>query len=292
MSEFVLSAFADEISPDLDRQIDVLLRQDIRYVELRGVGGKSVADFTPEEAYEVYDALRAAGIGVSAVGSPIGKVSVMAPFESHFSTFRRVVELAQIFETPYIRMFSFFIPDGDNPGMYRDAVLNRLTRMVEYARREDVVLLHENEKHIYGDTALRCLDLMRALHGENFAMTYDPSNFVQCGEKNYPDAFELLRPYIRYVHMKDSVRQDEAAPLDTGFDRAVVSDAHRPAGEGDGDVVEILRALHRGGYEGFLSIEPHLSNNPLCGNTGEDVFAVAAYAVRRSIQQALKEEAL
>ena len=79
-------------------------------------------------------------------------------------------------------------------------------------------------------------------------MTYDPSNFVQCGVKNYPDAFNLLRPYI-HMHIKDSVATGRKAQRDTGFD--TITDAHRPAGYGDGDLKRIVTALYEDGYEGF-----------------------------------------
>ncbi len=285
MSRFILSAFADEICSDLDGQMDVLAGHGIHHIELRAADGKNIADFTPQDARDAYERMSARGFSVSALGSPIGKYPIQEPFQPHFERFRHVVELAHILQTPYIRVFSFFIPADEEPAQYRDEVMLRMRAMADHAAAHGVVLLHENEKHIYGDTAARCRDIFDSVPSPALLATYDPSNFVQCGERNYPDAFELLRDKIHYMHMKDSVYQDEQAAPDKGFDTAVVSDAHRPVGQGDGQVVDILRALWHGGFDGFLSIEPHLANNRNIPGSGADKFAVAAAALKDLIAQ-------
>ena len=166
-------------------------------------------------------------------------------FEPHLEKLRHVAQLAHIWDTPYIRMFSFFIPEGQEPETYRDEVMQRIEAMVACARREEVVLLHENEKDIYGDTASRCLDLMKNFYGDHFRCTFDFANFVQCRQDTM-EAYEMLKPYIEYVHIKDAM-------WDTG---EVV-----PAGQGDGKVEAILGLLDQTGYRGYLSLEPHLLNS-------------------------------
>ncbi len=285
MSKFVLSAFADEICDDLTGQMDELERHGIRYVELRNADGRNIVDFTPQQAAQAEQMLASRGFAVSALGSPIGKVQITDPFAPHFEAFRRVVELAHTLNTSYIRVFSFFLPPQDDPAAWRGEVLERMAAFADYARRNNVVLLHENEKHIYGDTAARCLDLLDTIDSPALWATYDPSNFVQCGERNWPDAYRLLRHRIRYLHMKDSVYTNGAAQADRGFEVAVVSDAHRPVGQGDGNCREILRDLWAGGYEGFLSIEPHLTNNDAIPGTGAEKFTVAANALKALIAE-------
>ena len=239
-----ISGFADEIDKELDKQIAHLVHLDMKWVELRSADGVNVADFTVEKAQEVKAKLDAAGIRVSAVGSPIGKIDITADFEPHFEKLLHVIKIAKILDTRYIRMFSFFIPQGEDPAVYRDAVMERMERMVEAAAANDIVLLHENEKDIYGDNAARCLDLMKKFYGPHFACTFDFANFVQC-RQDTKQAYELLKPYITYVHVKDAV-------WETG---AVV-----PAGTGNGNVARIFVQLDMAGYNGFLSLEPHLAD--------------------------------
>ncbi len=240
---FQFSGFADEIAPELEEQMRVFQQLGIRYIEMRGVNGRSLCDYSLQEAKEIKAQLKEHGFALSAIGSPIGKIGINDPFAPHLELFRHALDLAELFETPYIRMFSFFIPKGEDCAKYRDAVLERWGAFIEAAKGRGITLLHENEKEIYGDTAERCLDLLETLNCPYVRATFDPANFVQCGVEPYPAAYALLRPYIEYVHIKDAKFADGSVTA---------------AGEGDGNVEALLRALWQDGYSGFLSLEPHL----------------------------------
>ncbi|GIP18000.1 hypothetical protein J40TS1_36420 [Paenibacillus montaniterrae] len=245
MTKFMLSAFADEIDANLNTQMDVLDQHGIKYIEMRGVDGKNLVYYTLDEVRGIKSRLDARGFKLSAVGSPLGKIGITDDFEPHLELFKHTLEVAKIMECRYIRMFSFFIPDGAQPEAYREQVIDRWKQFVKAAEGSGVILLHENEKGIYGDTPERCLDLIKSMNSDQVKAIFDFANFVQCDVKNYPDAYELLKDYVAYIHVKD----------------AVYSDHHVvPAGEGDGAVEEILSQLYRSGYEGFLSLEPHLGN--------------------------------
>lgn len=237
-----ISGFADEIDISLDKQIETLKKLGISWIEFRSAEGINVADHTIEQARAVKEKLRQNGIRVSALGSPIGKIGIEEEFEPHLKKLEHVADVAEALECRYIRMFSFFIPAGENPEDYKEAVMTRMQAMVEVAKKRGLVLLHENEKDIYGDTKERCLELMEKFGGENFGCTFDFANFVQCGQDTL-EAYELLKPYISYIHIKDA--------------KADTSQVVLP-GEGDGRLSEILKCLNKTGYEGFLSLEPHL----------------------------------
>ena len=170
---FVLSGFADEISPELDEQLDVLQSLDIQYLELRGVWGKGVLALSDEETRTIRDALKARGMGVSAIGSPIGKIRIDDPFPPHLDDFRRALDLAEFFGTQYIRMFSFFVPEGQAEE-YRSQVMDRLAALLEEAKERPVTLLHENERRNYGDGTRRCRDIMETMDSPQLRMTCDP----------------------------------------------------------------------------------------------------------------------
>lgn len=261
-----LSAFADEISPDLHLQLDTLAAEGIRHLELRGVWGKGVLDLTDAEAAMVKREIDARGMAVSALGSPIGKISITAPFPPHLEQFKRALERAVVFGTRYVRIFSFFMPAGEDPSRYRDEVLGRLRLFLETARGTGLTLLHENEKHIYGDTGERCREILAALAGEGLRAVFDPANYVQCGVRPMAEAFPLVEPHVEYVHIKDALLADGSVT---------------PAGRGDGEVGALLAALQRRGYAGFLSLEPHLlAAGTFSGFTGPDLFRAAAGALR------------
>lgn len=239
---FVLSCFADEIDSDLSVQIREMKKNGIGHLELRGIGGKNVAEFSTQELREFKKRLDAADIRVSAIGSPIGKIGINDDFNPHLAVFERMLDAARIMGARYIRIFSFYMPKGEDPQRYFEPVCERLEQFKARAKALNLVLLHENEKGIFGDIAPRCKQLMDRLGDETFKMTFDPANFVQCGQP-VTEAYRMLSEYIEYVHIKDA----------KFVDGSVV-----PAGYGDGEIETLLTALNENGYDGFLSLEPHL----------------------------------
>lgn len=240
MTKFTLSAFADEASPVFDLQLEALKRNGIPLVEVRGVDGKGILSLTDEELDTVCAKLAAANIGVSAVGSPIGKISILDDFAPHFEQFKRAVEIAKRFGTTRIRMFSFYMPQGEDPENYFDEVVSRVSQMVDYAKANGVDCCHENEKGIYGDTLARVQKLHAAVPG--LRCVFDPANYIQCGDDPAVN-FEALAPIIDYMHIKDALSADGTVV---------------PAGEGDGSVPAILKALHETDKPYILTLEPHL----------------------------------
>src|SRR5690625_2854637 len=164
MSKFILSAFADEIDQDLKTQMDVLDEHGIKHIEMRGVNGKTLVDYDLDEVREIKRQLDERGFKLSAVGSPIGKIQITDAFDEHLDKFKHTLEVAKIMEAPYIRMFSFYIPKGDDCAQHRDEVLRRWEAFIEAAQDYDVILLHENETGIYGDTPENCYDLRSEEH--------------------------------------------------------------------------------------------------------------------------------
>lgn len=241
--KYRLTGFADEIADDLTTQIESLKKLNIRYVEMRGVDGNNLIFHSTDKVKEIKSRLDDAGIALSALSSPLGKIGIEEPFEKHFEAFKRAVEIAHMMKTKNIRMFSFYIPEGKSE-VYRNQVFDRMGQFVDYATANDAVLLHENEKGIYGEKAKECRELMDAFAGEHFKAIFDFANFVQAGQDTL-EAYELLKDDIAYVHVKDALAANGNVV---------------PADMGDGNVAAILRRLFESGYEGFLSLEPHLFN--------------------------------
>ena len=242
MAEFVLSAFADEYSPKFDEQLEGLKKNGVGFIEIRGVDGTNVADLTDEQLHEVRAKLDAAGIGVSSIGSPIGKIKVYDEFEPHLEKLERCISAAKILGTPNIRMFSFYIPEGKTREECRPEVMRRLGVMLDIAKKAGVTLCHENEKGIYGDSPETCLDINDEFGGE-MKLIFDPANFIECGCEPFPHGYGLLGDRIYYMHIKDATAEKMIAP----------------AGKGVGRIPEIIADLDkkRSGKI-FLTVEPHL----------------------------------
>ncbi|MBQ8525952.1 MAG: sugar phosphate isomerase/epimerase [Clostridia bacterium] len=242
MLKYNITGFSDEIDPDIIKQFEHLNKLGIEYFEPRGISGTNISDLTVAEAHELKATMDKYGIKASSIGSPIGKIGINDPFEPHLEKLAHTIEIAKILGTKYIRIFSFFIPKGEHPSDYREDVMRRMKAMADLAEKEGVMLLHENEKDIYGDIASRCLDVVTTVNSPALRCVFDPANFVQCGQVTYPEAFDMLRSYIEYMHIKDALE-----------DCSVV-----PAGHGAGHVPELVQALFDMNYSGFFSLEPHL----------------------------------
>ncbi|MBQ7119079.1 MAG: sugar phosphate isomerase/epimerase [Oscillospiraceae bacterium] len=237
MSIFKLCAFADEADPMVSGQIEALHDNGIELIELRGVDGKNVTELTIDEMRALRTRLDGEGIKVWSIGSPIGKVEMDADFNKYLDLFRHTLELAKEAGAEKMRIFSFFMKPEETAG-YKNEVIDRLGKLVEIAKDSGVVLCHENEKDIYGDIPERCVDIHKAI--PELRAVFDPANFVQCNADTLK-AWELLAPYIDYIHMKDA-----------DASKTVV-----PAGKGVGNVPKILENYAAIGG-GVITLEPHL----------------------------------
>ncbi|GAB3269104.1 sugar phosphate isomerase/epimerase family protein [Arthrobacter pigmenti] len=263
---WTLSGFGDEIDPDPAVQSAVLLALGAKHIEVRSAFGVNVADMDDGMTARLKDTLDGAGLRVSAVASPVGKVDVATPPEDEVARLRHVIGVAKRLETQYIRVFSFFRGEGRAPQDIRDGVLTRMSLLAAEAQRAGVVLVHENEKDIYGDTPDRVLDIIESVGSPALKVAWDSANFVQVGVKPFDDAYDILRPHLEYLQLKDAV-------MSSG---EVV-----PSGEGDGQLLTTLTALRDDDYAGFASLEPHLASaHALGGFSGPTAFGEAARAFR------------
>ncbi len=260
MARPILSAFADEYKTELDGQISGLKEFGINNIEVRFIDGKSIAALSRDEVLSLKGRLNGAGLGVSAIGSPLGKINTGDDIEAEMSRAERVFEYANILEARNIRMFSFYLSEDKSPEENRKTVYSSIERMLGLARKYGVTLCHENEAKIYGESPAACRELLDYFGGE-LKCVFDMGNFVLDGYKPYPDAYMLLRDYIEYFHLKDS--------LSAG---AIV-----PPGCGEASIAEIISAHSEyAKRDFFVTLEPHLQTfsglNALVGKSFDNPY--------------------
>ena len=238
MHQHFIYAFADEADSSIRGQIDAMLRNGLKGLEIRTVDGTSIINISLEKARQVRKQLDDQGLITWSVGSPIGKQKITDAFAPELERFKHTLDLAHELGAGNIRLFSFFMPNGEDPAIYRNEVIDRMGQFIEVARGSNILLCHENEKGIYGDTAERCLDLHQQL--PELKGIFDPANFIQCGEDTLR-GWQLLKDHIYYMHIKDALSNGDVVP----------------AGRGAGNVAYIVREfLAQGGKA--MTIEPHL----------------------------------
>ncbi|MGD0089279.1 MAG: sugar phosphate isomerase/epimerase [Planctomycetota bacterium] len=266
-----LSAFADEISPDIQIQMDHLLENGVKCCTMRGANGKNVMEFEDFQVNIMKPQFLNRGIRIAAIGSPIGKVKITDPFDAELARLKKAIKLAKGFETKVIRIFSFYIPEGDDPRLHQAEVLKRMKGLAEAAKAENVNLELENEKGIYGDIADRHLEILEQVNMPNLRAAFDFSNFVQCGEDPL-SAWGKLKNWVVDFHVKDCRKADRK---------------ECPAGQGEGKIREILKDAFASGWGGFLTLEPHLSaGGQFAGFTGAALFKTAVDALKGVLAEA------
>ena len=265
-----LSAFADEVTDDFLGQVKYLAKERVGYIEPRFIDKKNIMDLTIDELNDARKMIQDYGLKVSAIGSPIGKVRLDEPFGPHLDKFKHAVDIALLFESPYIRIFSYYAPQGRDIDDYRELVCERMAAKVGVVEDVDVTMVHENETNIYGHTAEHCVDLVRTIDSQKFRLVYDPANFVW-GEKitdGIKSCWPLMKPYVVHVHIKDWKLGEK--------------DVGSIPGEGDGQIKELLSELAVMNYDGCLTMEPHLqAGGQFGGSTGPELFSRAVDAVRK-----------
>ena len=259
MVNLKLSAFSDEYADGFTEQLEGMHRFGIEHIELRHADKKNVSVLTSSEVSEIKKKLDGLGVGVSAIGSPLGKIKLDGDMDEHLETARRVFETANVLGAKYVRMFSFYAPDGKEIIAMRGEVLDALEKLLLLADSHGVTLCHENEAKIYGDTPTRCRELIDYFGGE-LKCVFDMGNFVLENVEPYA-AYELLKKDIAYFHIKD----------------AFSAGAIVPPGKGEAKIAEILSA-HRtyAAEDFFVSLEPHLQLfsglNALVGRAFENPY--------------------
>ncbi|WP_129359534.1 MULTISPECIES: sugar phosphate isomerase/epimerase family protein [Micrococcaceae] len=268
---WTLSGFVDEISPDFETQCAHARSLGLEYIEFRSAWDTNVLDLDDQQLEQAVEILDRHGLKVSSIGSPIGKIGIHDPIDPHLERARQAVDVAHVFGAPFVRIFSFFMPDGEDPDGHRDKVVERMRALADVAEEGGVTFLHENEKKIYGDIPRRCADILESVGSPRLRAAWDSANFVQCGLRPYSEGYAQIRPYLEYVQVKDAHLSDGEVVV---------------TGEGDGELRETLDALVADGFDGFFSLEPHLSTtHELGGFSGPELFTEAHTAFTNLLKE-------
>ncbi len=243
-AKFTLSAFGDEIDDDVDVQLRVLKDLDIGYLELRSAWGTNVLELTDDQVGRLIDRCNAHSIRVSCIGSPIGKSPIDQPIEQVVDDLNRILDIAKMHGTDRVRVFSFY-PESDGSQAERvEESISRLRALADVAAERDTVLMLENEGGLVGDIPRRCAAIIDGVNSPNLRYVWDTGNYPQMGFARSVDiGWPLLAEHTVCVQVKDARISDGTITV---------------AGEGDGQVPELLANLNDAGYQGFLALEPHL----------------------------------
>jgi sugar phosphate isomerase/epimerase len=269
---FKIAAFADEIDSDIEEQARILLKEGIYHLELRVWGDRTLVELSRDELRRIKQVIKRNEFIVSDIASPIGKVLITDDFEEHLNLFKKYIEMAKVFETKMIRIFSYYCPQDQPPEEFSDEVIERMRRKTEIAADNGITLLMENERWLYGNIGSRCWEILETIGSPFLRMAFDPQNFLAEGERPFPDNYKMLADYIAHVHIKDGKLNEP--------------DTFLYAGDGDGEIKGLLLALKRGEYKGFLSLEPHLG---IFGESDKETRIKLFHNAHEALRKILRE---
>jgi sugar phosphate isomerase/epimerase len=260
MSEWPVSAFADEAGGTADEQIEALKAAGLRHIDIRGIDGFNITTLPLEQAKATKTKLDAAGISVQMFGSPIGKIDIADDLETDLAKLRHLGTLAPVLGCGAIRIFSYYNKQNAPHAEWQQKSLARLSRLRDTAKELGLTLYHENERHIFGDLAADVETIGTELRdGATFFMIFDFDNYNQSDE-NVWDAWVRLRDQVDSFHLKDSAEKQ-----------------HVPVGAGTGSIKRILTDAIARGWSGPVSVEPHLSHSGAVAATGPSGIENLAY---------------
>ncbi len=264
----ILSAFADEISPDLDVQMEVCASHGINHIDVRAIDGTNVSKFTVEQATEYAKRMSDNGFKTACLGSPLGKIRIDQDLPDHLELTRRCCEIAHAMGTDSIRMFSFYPPEGGDVTAHRGEVMDMLAKMAQIGAETGILMMHENESNIYGDIPERVVDIFHTVQSEYLKGIFDPANFVTDGVAPFDEGWKKgLSGCTERFHIKDKIPGDKACV---------------PAGDGHGQIEQTLAAAKAQGFDGLLTLEPHLFHaGQFAGFTGPEKFAAAVAGIKK-----------
>jgi sugar phosphate isomerase/epimerase len=254
-----LTGFADEAAKDIDGQIRATKELGWKNIESRNIDGKNLHDIPEAQFDEICQKLSDAGISINCFGSAIANwaKNITDSPESSYDELKRAIPRMHRLGSKLIRVMSFVVPEDEtiNDPAMQSEVIKRMKTLAKMAEDGGVTLVHENCNNWGGRSWEHTNRLLDAIKSPAFKLVFDTGNPVFRKDIRGTAPFKYQDAWDYYSHVKESVIYIHIK------DGRIVNDAmvFTHAGEGDGKVPEILTDLYKSGYNGGISIEPHLA---------------------------------
>jgi sugar phosphate isomerase/epimerase len=254
------SGIADEASPQLGRQLQAHKDLGWGHIEIRNIEGSNLTDLSDEAFESAASEVESSGIRVSCFASQLANWArpIDSDFEVDVDELKRAVPRMKRLKTPFIRCMSY--PNSDPPlsdSSWRREAVRRLRALAKLAEEGGVTLVHENCNGWGGQGPKQTMDLLSDVGSEHLKLVFDTGNPIPYGQNSW-EYYEAVRDEVVYVHIKDYKLGPDGSEVGVF------------AGEGKGTVREILADLLKRGYDGGISIEPHITSVIHLGQEAED----------------------
>lgn len=254
-----LGIITDEITEDFEHALAVCHELGIGSIELRSVWQTNIVDMADDALARLDSLIANANVTVCGIASPFLKCHAPGHdkatignthsagergMDEQWDILLRSLELAERFDAPLVRTFSFW--RLDDPLSIEDELVETLARATDQTRRAGRLLGLENEYACNIGSGQEAAHYLGRISDPTLGLIWDPGNEAALGLDPIPTGYEAARSRIHHVHLKDP----EQIEVGTGF--TVV-------GQGAIDYAEQFRLLTRDGYDGVLSLETHFA---------------------------------
>ena len=247
-----LTGIADEAGTDIHTQIKAHKELGWDKIEIRLINGVNAStSVLSEDAFdEALRAINQAGMTVAGFGSAIGNWSrpITGDFKIDLEDLKLVMGRMKKCGAKYVRTMSWVQKDATDE-QWRDEAYRRYRELAKMAEDAGIILLYENCTGWASETGERMVEFLKTVNSPNVKMLYDLGNVIAHGEPDAWGFYQTVKPHIEYVHIKDAKFKG---------DHVASSDFTYPS-EGDALVPKILNDLIDSGYDGPISIEPHVA---------------------------------
>lgn len=253
-----LTGFADEAGIGIEAQIKATLDLGWRNIEARNINGKNLHDISDADFDRVAGLLRDNGIAINCFGSTIANWSklITEPMDSSVAEARRAITRMNRLGTKLVRIMSFAVLKDRSPDDQMEAErFRRVRELHAMFSGAGLTPVHENCMNYGGMGWSYTLRLLENVPG--LKLVFDTGNPVFTPDyakpKPWPrqsswEFYSHVKEHIAYVHIKDGIWHESTQTSEYTY-----------PGEGHAEVPRILKDLLGRGYDGGISIEPHMA---------------------------------
>ena len=225
---------------------------------------------SPDRLKKIRNLADANGLVFSAVCSDLGGHGFSDPAGNaeRIEKTRRIMEASQIFQAKVLTTHIGVVPKTTETERYAD-VVKTLRKVGDIAQDNGMVLAIETGPE--SPEALK--QLLLDVDNRGIGVNMDPANLVMVQNSDAAEAVRLLGKYIVHTHAKDGVHLQDCDPkrvynafAEGGFEQLVAETGELfrevPLGQGQVDWNAYLTALKAVGFDGFLTVEREVGENP------------------------------
>jgi sugar phosphate isomerase/epimerase len=259
------TGIADEAGRDLATQIQATKELGWSHIESRQIDGVMIHDLSDEAFDMACQQLDAAGVQINCFASAIANwgTSIDEPFDRTLEEATRSIARMQRLGTQLIRIMSFAVRCDEHdralPDQREQERFARLRVLHSMFADAGLTAVHENCMNYGGMGYTYTQRLLEEVPG--LKLVFDTGNPVHSDDHSARplddgtlpkqsawEFYRQVRDHVVYVQVKDGRMLNQ------------VDHQHTWPGEGDADVQRILADMLARGYDGGISIEPHLAS--------------------------------